>query len=853
MTGILPFPRRLVPLPLLLLSVMLILAPRIASAQYMYLDSDGDGVHTAADGLSQVGTTQVDIWLRTDHDRDGSVATCPTGEDLSIVSYVVCLQVVDGTVSFTNAANLVSAFGGRYRDEGTDSEYILSYYGSAFLPAGTYHLARITVTALSGTPALAIVPTLPSHPVDSTSFGSLCSGIDFDNTLKLGSDWLDADGLPAGAGGTVNAPPLIPPIAPLAGVVGDPAVEDVAIVDPNGDPITVRKSDGPASLYVTGMNAVPGALTARLQVVGRRGDVGTHAAAITAGDGTLETDGPFSIQISSGPNHPPVIRPVGRLDVVAGATATASLVADDPDGDPVTFAKQSGPDYATVTTLGTGAGASAGRIVLRPALCSVGDALLVVSASDGSSATRLDVPVRVHPPLPPPSDPVRTIYVPIDASCLAVGDFNEDGHMDAAAGNESYQGSAISLYSGDGNGDVTAAGTIPFDGALAALAAGDWNGDGHVDLAAGTLQGQSLAIFYGNGDGTFRAPVSFPDVFGGIEFATSDVNGDGVSDLVDVDTSGHVVVLLGGPQGLTTTFRVQESNGLRSVAVADFDRDGFADMATALVRDVAVYRGRGDGSLGDRRSVPSLRYPHALVAGDWNGDGKPDLAVASFDEGLLAVLPGDGAGGFGAGTTVPIPILVSRVRSVDWNLDGIPDLFVAAYDSSPILLGAGDGTFVPMAGTPAPGARGAAIADMNEDGRPDLVTAAGGTLRVQLNTTVVPGTAAARAFADASNRSVPAARSSASVEFRIEPLGGSFAPEDVDPSSVRLLSDGTGSVSSVAAQSVKSASIGDTDRNGVQEYPADFAAADVAMLFDGINGRQTLLVHVSGALSDGRE
>src|SRR5258707_675696 len=89
-----------VPLALCLLAVP-------AQAQYMFLDADGDGLHTAADVVNQAGTTTFDVWIRTDTNRDGTSATCSSGDGaLDIRSYQFILHAVEGTVTwgaFTNA------------------------------------------------------------------------------------------------------------------------------------------------------------------------------------------------------------------------------------------------------------------------------------------------------------------------------------------------------------------------------------------------------------------------------------------------------------------------------------------------------------------------------------------------------------------------------------------------------------------------------------------------------------------------------------------------------------------------------------------------------------------------------
>jgi len=116
--------------------------------------------------------------------------------------------------------------------------------------------------------------------------------------------------------------------------------------------------------------------------------------------------------------------------------------------------------------------------------------------------------------------------------------------------------------------------------------------------------------------------------------------------------------------------------------------------------------------------------PQFVVAADWNGDGKMDLATANTDSNNVSVLLGDGAGGFAAAAASPIPFTSgpTTLAVSDFNLDGIVDMAVDAGNQRPtIILGVGDGTFVAaVASLGAPGRLAATVGDFNTDGKPDL-------------------------------------------------------------------------------------------------------------------------------------
>jgi hypothetical protein len=243
-----------------------------------------------------------------------------------------------------------------------------------------------------------------------------------------------------------------------------------------------------------------------------------------------------------------------------------------------------------------------------------------------------------------------------------------------------------------------------------------------------------------------------------------------------------------------------------------------------------------------------------MVSGDWNSDGKLDLASVDDDRGTVRGFMGDGAGGFHEVTLAQFGLgPLYDIQALDWNGDGRDDLVTSgsSVPSGKILLGRPDGSFVP---TDLPFRLGETrrirTADYNEDGRPDFALVAGSEARVLLNTNSVPTGVVARAFVN-DRKIIAVTSSSNNLTARLEPADGSFTADAVDPLSLRLTSDGTGSMSSIAGGSAKAGVLGDTDRNGVAEFPVSFAMADVAKLFDGLHGKRDVTSHLEGSLHDG--
>jgi hypothetical protein len=162
----------------------------------------------------------------------------------------------------------------------------------------------------------------------------------------------------------------------------------------------------------------------------------------------------------------------------------------------------------------------------------------------------------------------------------------------------------------------------------------------------------------------------------------------------------------------------------------DFNGDGRVDLATADVgtNNVDVVLGRGDGTFGAPSSYVAYNQPAALVAGDFNGDGKLDLAAANFAGNKVSVLLGNGDGTFRKAVNYNVDGFPQGLAVGDVNGDGKLDLIVLDNLGKEItvLLGGGDGTFRKAVHTPLDVSAGAlAVGDFNHDGKLDVAVSAG--------------------------------------------------------------------------------------------------------------------------------
>jgi hypothetical protein len=279
---------------------------------------------------------------------------------------------------------------------------------------------------------------------------------------------------------------------------------------------------------------------------------------------------------------------------------------------------------------------------------------------------------------------------------------------------------------------------FPVAGAPQAIGAGDFNKDGRVDLVVVGQQG-GVSVLLGRGAGRFKPASGSPFVTGGwhSSVAIGDVNGDGRLDFVTNNSAraGSVSVLLGNGRGRFTEAPgspVAVSDGPQSVAVADFNNDGKLDLAVTnwLSDNVSILLGNGNGGFKPAHGSPIAvgQQPWSVAVGDFNHDGRPDLATANQQSGDVSVLLGSGAGRFTPAPGSPFAASGgSRWLVVgDFDKDGKPDLAVANRSGGVlILLGNGAGGFTLAPGSPFAvhnAASSLVAGDFNQDGRLDLAT-----------------------------------------------------------------------------------------------------------------------------------
>jgi len=245
---------------------------------------------------------------------------------------------------------------------------------------------------------------------------------------------------------------------------------------------------------------------------------------------------------------------------------------------------------------------------------------------------------------------------------IAIADLNGDGKLDLVVANGCthsqdcrQEASTVGVLLGNGDGTFQPAQTYPIAGVLAIA---DVNGDGKPDIVTAVNctplsftcdAGGAIGIRLGNGDGTFQDAVYYPSGgLGASSLAIADLNGDGKPDIAVSNTAitafgpagGVVGVLLNNGDG---TFRSDGtysvgSNPAASLAIADLNGDGKPDIVVASScptvaecdPNVEVLLGNGDGTFLSAAFYSSGGFTATSVAiGDFNGDGKPDIVVSN--------------------------------------------------------------------------------------------------------------------------------------------------------------------------------------------------------------------------------
>jgi hypothetical protein len=528
---------------------------------------------------------------------------------------------------------------------------------------------------------------------------------------------------------------------PTGLAVGDfngDGIPDLAAVNYLGNTVSILLGNGdgtfkPQVQYVTGTNPVAAAVgdfngDGKLDLATTDSSSNTVSVLLGNGDGTIHAHVDYATGISPTDLVAGDFNGDGKLDlaVTNSYDNTISVLLGKGNG---TFEKQAvyGAGFAPVGLAAADLNGD-GKLDLAMANSGANTVSILIGEGNGTFQTHADSATGQQP------------------SDVAIADFNGDGKPDLVSAN--FAANSVSILLNEGSGKFAAHVDYPTGYAPDAVAIADFNGDNKQDLAVAATGSNAVSILMGNGDGKFQAPQEYPTGTLDLGIAVGDFTGKGVADVVTSNSAfgaNSVSILLGTGAGAFQPF-ANYAGGFFPVwtAVADFNGDGKLDLAVAdegnvelgfsYPSQVSILLGNGDGTFQAPIIYDVGDGALWITAGDFNQDGKQDLAVVDSDDNAVSILLGNGDGTFQPPVSYAVGVEPYSAAVADFNGDGIPDLAVSNsicfYKSAcgpgtvSILLGNGDGTFQPdveyvVGLTPS----GLAAGDLNGQGGADVAVA----------------------------------------------------------------------------------------------------------------------------------
>ena len=409
----------------------------------------------------------------------------------------------------------------------------------------------------------------------------------------------------------------------------------------------------------------------------------------------------------------------GRLDAVVANGADNSLTLLLNQGAHV-FASSTVPLSAAPLALRLGDVNREGRLDL---LVATQDGMLTTLAQQANQAFV----------------PLSSRLLPGNASDVLLGDWNRDGNLDAAAAIPSTAQVAVLL--GSAAGTLSAATLYAVGPAPQALAAADLNNDGLLDLLSSSASEGAVSLLLGGAAGTFAPRTALPAGLGGRGLGVADMDRDGRLDVVVANQNDNTVAVLRNLGG--GSFAAPSSTAVtapQALVLADLDGDGQADVVVSSPSSGTVWvLGNAAGTLAPPVAVRPGGTPTAVAVGDFERNGRQSLAALqpASDQWLLlanACTPRAVCSTFSAAA----PTLYSHsngeyIDSADVNGDGRPDI-ITSGGSGALFLNQGGGLLSAASALSGGGGRGLVPADFNRDGKPDIAFAhVGSGVTVMLN------------------------------------------------------------------------------------------------------------------------
>lgn len=296
------------------------------------------------------------------------------------------------------------------------------------------------------------------------------------------------------------------------------------------------------------------------------------------------------------------------------------------------------------------------------------------------------------------------------------------------ANTEILRDNSLEAYTFAVSGDGTFGAKADYStGTSYGIATGDLNGDGYDDIVATKTTTNSARVLINDGDGTFAAVTNYGVNGVPYDVALGEFRFAGRKDIVVVGNNLKMSVLLGNGDGTFAAKVDYNCNGCYGVATGDFNGDGKDDIAVSRFAGdkMGIFINNGLGVF----AAPIVEYasgvgPYDIAVGDFRNTGVKDIVTANYTDGSISVFLGVGDGTFGAKTDYAAGGHCWRVATGDTRGTGVIDIAATnnSDDDMSVFLGVGDGSFGAKTDyATGSGAYGIAFGDFRNTGKYDIV------------------------------------------------------------------------------------------------------------------------------------